>query len=272
MNSVIGARTNRMSAYVDLCAAILGLVPRFGLHIPENRGGEVLFELEPELSDAFSDLHFPVLGYLVGQITEDKIPVITGLPGATFDQLKAFSAPAASTGAVALFHIVGITPEARTLDEAFLGRKPAKRVGVGLREIRKAMENMGVYDGGRVDVVGLGCPHASIDQMRRYAELIGGRKVHEGVELWVCTNEIVEAMARKMGYSDAIERAGGRIMTGTCLNDCPLSSWNFQYLVTDSGKFAYYSPTTVGTECYFTTTQSCIEAAVRGRIVEERRK
>jgi len=269
VNSVIGARTNRMSAYVDLCAAILGKVPRFGLHIPENRGGEVLVELERDLCDAFTDVHFPALGYMVGQITEDKIPVITGLARATFDQLKAFSAAAASTGSVAFFHIVGITPEARTIDEAFLGREPVRRFTVGLREISKTMESMGTYDGGNVDVVGLGCPHASIDQMRRYAELIKGRRIHKGVELWVCTNEIVEAMARKMGYIDVIERAGGRIMTGTCLNNCPLSSWNFRYLVTDSGKFAYYTPTTVGTECYFTTTQSCIEAAVRGRIVGE---
>lgn len=272
VNSVIGARTNRMSAYVDLCAAILGKVPRFGLHIPENRGGEVLVELERELSDTFSDVHFPVLGYMVGGITEDKIPVITAVRGATFDQLKAFSAAAASTGSVALFHIVGITPEARTLDEAFLGGEAVKRVRVGLKEIRKTMERMGTYDGGRVDVVGLGCPHASVDQIRRYGELIAGRKIHKGVELWVCTNEIVEAMVRKMGYVDPIERAGGRIMTGTCLNNCPLSSWNFRYLVTDSGKFAYYTPTTVGTKCHFTTTQSCIEAAVRGRIVGEPRE
>ena len=268
-NSVIGARTNRMSAYVDICAALLGKVPRFGLHIPERRRGEVFFELDRELGEAFSDEHFPVLGYLVGQIAEDKIPVINGLRRASFDQLKALSAAVASTGSVALFHIVGITPEARTLDEAFLGRKPAKRIEVGLGKMSETMESMRTYDGGRVDVVGLGCPHASIDQMRRYAELINGRKVHENVELWVCTNEIVEALARKMGYVDAIEGAGGRIMTGTCLNNCPLSTWDFRYLVTDSGKFAYYTSTTMGTECYFTTTQSCIEAAVHGRIAGE---
>lgn len=266
VNSVIGARTNRMSAYADLCAAILGRMPRFGLHIPENRRAEVLIELDRKLSDSFHDGHFPVLGYMVGQIAEDKIPVITGLRGATFDQLKAFGAAAASTGSVALCHIVGITPEARTLDEALLGRDPLKRVRVDLDGITKAMESMSTYARGKVDVVGLGCPHASIDQMRRYADLIEGRKIHRDVELWICTNEIVEAMARKMGYVDVIESAGGRIMTGTCLNNCPLSAWSFRHLVTDSGKFAYYTPTTVGTECHFTTTQSCIEAAVRGRI------
>lgn len=266
VNSVIGARTNRMSAYMDLCAAILGKVPRFGLHITENRRGEILIELDQELSDLFSDVHFPTLGYLVGQIAEDKIPVITGLKSATFDQLKAFSAAAASTGSVALYHIVGVTPEAPTLDQAFLGKEPMKRVRIGINEIRKTMESMCTYDGGRVNVVGLGCPHASIDQMRRYAELLNEKKINENLELWVCTNEVVETMARKMGYIDSIERAGGRIMIGTCLNNCPLSEWNFRHLATDSGKFAYYTPTTMGTECYFTTTQACIDAAINGHI------
>ena len=266
VNSVIGARTNRMSAYMDLCAAILGKVPRFGLHLPENRRGEILVELDLELSNLFSDVHFPALGYLVGRIAEDRIPVITGLRSATFDQLKAFSAAAASTGSVAVYHIVGVTPEAPTLDQAFLGKEPMKRVRIGINEIRKTMESMCTYDGGRVNVVGLGCPHASIDQMRRYAELLNEKKINENLELWVCTNEVVETMARKMGYIDSIERAGGRIMIGTCLNNCPLSEWNFRHLATDSGKFAYYTPTTMGTECYFTTTQACIDAAINGHI------
>ena len=269
VNSVIGARTNRMSAYIDLCAAIVGKVPRFGLHIPENRGGEILVEIQSELSEVFSDGHFPALGYLVGQIAEDKIPVITGLKGATFDQLKAFSAAAASTGSVALYHIVGITPEARTRDEAFLGKKPSQQVKVGRKEIAETMESMGTYSSAKVDIVGLGCPHASVDQIRRYAEFLEGKKVHKNVELWVCTNEIVETITRKMGYIDIIEKAGGRIMVGTCLNDCPLSAWNFRHLVTDSGKFAYYTPTTVGSECCFTTTQECVEAALSGRIAKE---
>ena len=266
VNSVIGARTNRMSAYVDLCAALIGKVPRFGLHLPENREGEILFELTSQLSECFSDVHFPVLGYLIGQMAEDKIPVITGIRKATFDQLKAFGAAAASTGSVALYHMVGITPEARTLEEAFRGRKPVRKIRVGLKDIYETLESMRTYPGGKIDVVGLGCPHASIDQMHHYAELLKGESIHGGVELWVCTNGLVESVARKMGYAQTIEKAGGRIMVGTCLNDCPLSNWNFHYLVTDSGKFAYYTPTTVGTRCYYAGTETCIQAGIEGRI------
>lgn len=266
-NSVIGARTNRLAAYVDVCAALVGRVPRFGLHLPEHRRGEVLFELDPDLSAHFEDQYFPVLGYLVGQATGDRIPVITGVLEASFDQLKAFGAASAASGSVALYHMVGITPEARTLEEAFGGQAPVERVAVGRREIVRTMEQMSTGQGGPVDVVGIGCPHASIDQMRRYAALLQGKRVHSGVALWVCTNTVVEEMARKMGYVETIEQAGASLMVGTCHNDCPLSAWGFRRLVTDSGKFAYYTPTTVGTECVFASTEACIEAAVAGRVV-----
>lgn len=265
-NSVIGARTNRLAAYVDVCAALVGRVPRFGLHVPESRRGEVLFELDPDLSASFEDYFFPALGYLVGQVTADRIPVIVGVRQTTFDQLKAFGAAAAASGSVALYHMVGVTPEARTLEEALGGRLPAERISVGRREIARTMEQMSTGQGGAVDVVGVGCPHASIDQMRRYATLLRGKRVHTGVELWICTNTMVEEMARRMGYVEAIEQAGAKLMVGTCHNDCPLGAWGFRRLVTDSGKFAYYTPTTVGTDCIFASTEGCIEAAITGRV------
>jgi len=266
VNSVMGARTNRLAAYVDLCAALTGRVPYFGLHLTENRRGEVLFELTPDLAADFADHYFPALGYLVGQTVGDKIPVIVGLTRATFDQLKAFGAASAASGSVALYHMVGITPEARTLEEACGGRIPAERITVGTREITAVMEQMGGVTDGPVDVVGIGCPHASIDQMRRYAALLAGQRVHPDTELWVCTNVVVEEMARKMGYVEIIERAGAKLMVGTCHNDCPLQAWGFRRLVTDSGKFAYYTPTTVGTQCVFASTEACIRAAVAGRV------
>ena len=266
VNSVMGARTNRLAAYVDLCAALTGRVPYFGLHLTENRRGEVLFELTPDLAADFADHYFPALGYLVGQTVGDKIPVIVGLTRATFDQLKAFGAASAASGSVALYHMVGITPEARTLEEACGGRIPAERITVGTREITAVMEQMGGVTDGPVDVVGIGCPHASIDQMRRYVALLAGQRVHPDTELWVCTNVVVEEMARKMGYVEIIERAGAKLMVGTCHNDCPLQAWGFRRLVTDSGKFAYYTPTTVGTQCVFASTEACIRAAVAGRV------
>ncbi len=264
-NSVVGARTNRLAAYVDLCAALAGRVPYFGLHTDAGRTGDILFEIVPDLAAAFEDHYFPPLGYLVGQVVKDKIPVICGVPGATFDQLKAFGAASAASGSVALYHMVGITPEAPTVEAAFRGETPRERIPVGLADITATMAQMGGGDG-PIDVVGVGCPHASIDQMRRYAAFLDGKRVHANVQLWVCTNTTVEQMARTMGYAQTIERAGGRLMVGTCHNDCPLAAWGFRRLATDSGKFAYYTPTTVGTECLFASTDACLQAAVTGKV------
>lgn len=268
-NSVIGARTNRLAAYVDVCAALVGRVPRFGLHLPECRRGEVLFDLTSNLVDNFEDHFFPVLGYFIGQMAGDRIPVIDGLRKANPDQLKAFGAAAAASGSVALYHMVGITPEARTLEDAFGGRQPTERIVVSRRDIENTREQMSTGDAGEVDIVGLGCPHASIDQMQRYAALLKGKRVHPKTELWICANTVVEDMARKMGYVETIEQAGANLMVGTCHNDCPLGAWNFRRLATDSGKFAYYTPTTVGTKCVFTSTEACIEAAITGRTASQ---
>jgi predicted aconitase len=266
VNSVIGARTNRLAAYVDLCAALTGRVPYFGLHRPECRHGQIVFDVERDLAEGFRGHLFAALGYLVGQRVGDKIPVVTGIAGATFDELKAFGAASASSGSVAMYHMVGITPEARSLEEALAGHAPEARVRVGRADLARVMEQMGAVRDGPVDAVGIGCPHASIDQFRQYAELLEGKRVHPDVQLWVCANAVVEAMARRLGYAEVIERAGGKLLVGTCHNDCPLGAWDFRRLVTDSGKFAYYTPTTVGTECVFTSVEGCIQAAVSGRV------
>jgi predicted aconitase len=266
-NSVVGARTNRLAAYVDVCAALVGRVPLFGLHLPECRRGQVLFELTPELSENFEDHFFPALGFLVGRKTGERIPVITGIRHATLDQLKSFGAAAAASGSVALYHMVGITPEARTLCEALGGQNATERCQVGREEIELTIEQMCTGQTGTVDVVGLGCPHASVDQIRRYAALLEGKRVSAGTQLWICTNSTVEQMASQMGYRDTLLAAGAKFMVGTCHNDCPLDAWNFKRLATDSGKFAYYTPTTVGSECIFTSTERCVEAAVSGRLV-----
>jgi predicted aconitase len=266
-NSVIGARTNRLAAYVDVCAALVGRVPLFGLHLPEYRRGQVLFELMPELADNFEDHYFPVLGFLIGQKTADQIPVVTGIRHATLDQLKSFGAAAAASGSVALYHMVGITPEARTLQEALGDQNAIERYQVGREDIERTMDAMCTGQSGPVDVVGLGCPHASVDQIRRYAALLQGKRVNAGTQLWICTNSSVEQMASKMGYVDTIQAAGAKFMVDTCHNDCPLDAWNFRRLATDSGKFAYYTPTTVGSECIFTSTERCVEAAIAGKVV-----
>jgi hypothetical protein len=268
INSVIGARTNRMSAYVDLCAALAGRMPFFGLYKTENRAGQFLMELDPEVNKNMKSHYYPALGYLMGQLSKERIPVIDGLSNATFDQLKLMCAASASSGSVALFHLVGITPEARTRDEAFQGKKPEEVFHVGPKEMKAVIDSMRTYTGNKVDAVAIGCPHASVDQIRLYAEMLEGKKVNPGTVLWICTSRPVEDIARRMGFMDTLEKAGAIIVTDTCINNPPWSDWGFESLLTDSGKFAYYTPSTVGSKCWFTSTESCLRSAITGKIEE----
>lgn len=269
INSVIGARTNRMSAYVDLCAALAGCVPRFGLHIKENRKGQILIKISKEVSENFRPEYYAVLGYYLGQISEDRIPVVEGLPGASFDQLKALSAASASSGAIALYHLIGITPEARTKEEAFQESKPLETLVFGKKELEQTLSSMRTYPGSEVDCVAIGCPHASVSELGLYASLLEGKKVAKNTKLFISTSRINEFTARQMGYIGKLEEAGAIMVVDTCINNPPLSVWGFKSLVTDSGKFTYYTPTTVGSKCYFTDTESCIKIAISGRIEKE---
>jgi predicted aconitase len=241
-------------------------MPLFGLYLKENRAAKFVVEIDEKLDRDFKDHYYPALGYLLGEVARERIPVVDGLSGGSFDQLKLMCAAAASSGSTAMFHIVGITPEAPTREEALQGKEPEEVIRVGKEEIEAVIKRMSTYVGEKVDAVAIGCPHASVDQLRQYAELLAGRKVHKDTVFWICTSRPVEEMARQMGYMEALEAAGAMIVTDTCINNPPFSAWGFESLVTDSGKFAYYTPTTVGSKCAFASTEQCIEAAVNGRL------
>lgn len=163
-NSVLGARTERYPDLLDICCAITGRVPAVGLHLTENRAGQILMRLVkvPPAIQA-DDAFYPVLGHLMGQVAQDRIPVLTGMEvEPSEDQLKALGAAAASSGTVALFHIVGVTPEASNLEAAFQGGVPSKTVDVTLDELRAARRELTTADGDQLDMVVLGSPHFSL--------------------------------------------------------------------------------------------------------------
>src|SRR3954453_838175 len=157
-NSVIGARTERYPDLLDICCAITGRVPAIGLHLTEQRAGQLLLRLDdvPPALQA-DDQFFAVLGHLVGGLSGDRIPVIEGVVvDPPEDQLKAFAAAAASSGRVALFHMVGITPEAPTRDAAFQGRAPARTEAITVAALRRARAELTTADGRGLDMVILG--------------------------------------------------------------------------------------------------------------------
>ncbi|MCB0253387.1 MAG: aconitase X catalytic domain-containing protein [Anaerolineae bacterium] len=270
-NSVLGARTERYPDLLDICCAITGRVPAVGLHLTANRAGQVLFRLidvSPAVQE--DDTFYPVFGHLVGKIAQDRIPVIDGLAVTPLeDQLKAFGAATASSGAVALFHMVGVTPEAPTLDAAMQGRPPHKVVEVTLHDLRAARRELSTAAGQRLDMVVLGSPHFSLAEFRQLAPLLEGRRSHPDVQFLVTTGRGVAQLAKTAGYLDPLRRFGGRLTVDTCILATPMLPDDVKILMTNSAKYAYYSPGLLGTTVAFGSTADCVDSAVKGRIVRD---
>ncbi len=270
-NSVIGARTERYPDLLDICCAITGRVPAFGLHLTENRAGDILLELRDiPLDLQRDDSFFPVLGHLMGKVARDSIPVIEGLAVVpTEDQLKALGAAAASSGTVALFHIIGITPEAPTLEAAFRGHKPAHTVDVTMDLLRIARRQLTTSSGDSLDMVVLGSPHFSLAEFKQLVPLLTGKRKHPNVKLLVTTNRAVAQFARQAGLLDAVQAFGGQITVDTCILASPMLPADTKTLMTNSGKYAYYAPGMLNTQVAFGSLADCVESAIQGRIVRD---
>ena len=267
-NSVLGARTERYPDLLDICAAITGRVPALGLHLTENRAGQVLFRFRDiPLHLLASDELYPVLGHLVGKLAGDRVAVLEGLQvPPSEDQLKALGAAAASSGAVALFHWVGVTPEAPTLDEAFQGQTPEEIHDVGLTELRAARAELSTAEGERLDMVVLGSPHFSLAEFRGLAPLLLGRRRHPDVRFLVTTGRGVKLIAQGTGLLDPLQAFGGEVTVDTCILTTPMLPPDVGVLMTNSAKYAYYSPGLLGRDVIFGSTEDCVESAVLGRV------
>jgi hypothetical protein len=229
-NSVIGARTNREGGPSALAAAICGVTPNYGLHLDENRKPDMLIEVEADLE---SDADFGALGYYAGKLVKNKNPYFKGLGNPNTDMLKALGAAMAASGAVALYHAEGITPEAGNHDLEGL-----ERVKVGKRELRETYEKLNT--GELPDIVILGCPHASLREISALAGKVAGKKLRRPI--WICTSRVMKEAADRMGFVKAIEKAGGRVVADTCMVVSPIEDMGFATTGVNSGKAANYLP------------------------------
>jgi hypothetical protein len=268
-NSVVGARTERYPDLLDICCAIAGRVPAVGLHLTENRAGQLLLRLVniPAALQADGQF-FAVLGHLVGKRAADRIPVIDGISAVPEeDDLKAFSAAAASSGCVALFHMVGITPEAPTLDAAFQGRQPEAIQDVTTNDLRTARDELTTADGRDLDMVILGSPHFSLAEFARLAPLVEGKRRDSRVKFLITSSRSMNEQADAAGVLAPILEFGAQITLDTCILASPMLPPEIQLLMTNSAKYAYYAPSLLNTRVTFGSLADCVASAVEGRVV-----
>ena len=270
-NSVLGARTERYPDLLDICCAVTGRVPAVGLHLTENRAGQLWLRLvDVPVALQREDSFYPVLGHLVGQLAGDRIPVIDGITvRPTEDQLKAFGAATASSGAVALFHMVRVTPEASTLDAAFQGRARPAPVDIDMTQVRAARAALTTAAGADLDMVVLGSPHFSLAEFAQLAPLLAGKRAHQNVQFLVTSSRAMTLLAQKAGYLDALHAFGGRVTVDTCILATPMLPDSVKLLMTNSAKYAYYAPGMLGTSVTFGNLDDCVRSAVAGKVMRE---
>jgi predicted aconitase len=275
-NSVIGARTERYPDLLDICCAITGRVPAVGLHLTENRAGQLLLRL-PQVPVALQqdDQFFAVLGHLVGKLADEHIPVIDGIVvSPSEDQLKAFAAAAASSGRVALFHMVGVTPEAPTLEAAFQGERgrrsgEARGLDITVEDLRAARRELTTADGRELDMVILGSPHFSLAEFGLLAPLVSGQHAHPRVKFLITSSRLMKERAHETGILEPILSFGAQITLDTCILASPMLPPEIKTLMTNSAKYAYYAPSLLNTRVTFGSLADCVHSAIEGRVVRD---
>ena len=250
-NSVLGARTNREGGPSALAAALLGATPRHGLHLDDNRRPTVRVRVTCALQN---ESCFGALGWWVGRQVKDGIPLFDGVTGATTDDLKLLGAAMAASGAVALYHARGLTPEAESLDGSGL---PVASFG----DEEMAATRQALDSGARPDLVVIGCPHASIREVARVADLVRGRTLKR--PLWVCTARVTKDLASFLGHVKTIEVAGGRVVADTCMVVSPLEESGHHVTGVNSGKAACYLPGFCRQQVVFRDVVGLVEEALR---------
>ncbi len=260
INSVWGARSNREGANSALCAAITGMVPEYGLLLDENRKGNIIVDVQAEMT---SDFEYQLLGYM-GKKIGNGIPVFTGLPKhITPEALMNLGAQLNTSGAYGMYHIIGVTPDAPDLGTALGGQEAERKVTITDADLAQILEAISEEGNRKIDFAMFGCPHFTLSQVREIASKVEGRKLK--AEMWILTSSHTKEMAKRMGLLEIIEHAGGNIVEDSCPDQPCWGHLNGKIGVTESPKCAYY-PKRRGMNFVIRSLGECIAAAINGEV------
>ena len=248
VNSVIGARTNREGGPAALAAAIVGKTPHYGFHLDENRKANLVVNVSCELKGT----DFGALGYIIGKVVGGGIPYFKLENTPNNNNLKTLGAALASSGSVALYHVEDVTPEysfnnAGEIEDLMF---------ISDSEISDTRESLSTTDK-EIDLVCLGCPNASIEEIKEVANVVKGKTIKN--KLWVCTSLSVKATADRMGYTQIIEAAGGNIVCDTCMVVAPIEEMGFEVIGVNSAKAANYVPSMCGLDVVYDDVENLIQ-------------
>jgi predicted aconitase len=250
LNSVLGGRSNREGGLLDIACGITGKTPYHGLHLKENRKGQLLFKIPFDDWDTFD---LTSIGLKIGEIAGPKIPVIEGLNNVSTDDLKNLGAASASTGAVALIHVIGVTPEAKNFEEAFQNDKPEEIIEIEKKDLKEIRKKYSTEWEKQPTTISIGCPQLSKEEVINVIKKLEGKEVLKDTNFWICTNNEVKNSIKSSEYNEILKSTGAKL---TSL--CPLLSVLPRPLTTNSAKTCFYSNAT------YRNLDACIKIATEG--------
>lgn len=264
-NSVFGAYGNSDGIEAAVCSAICGRSPLWGNHIKENRYGTVVFDIQCN-SDTVYD--WDIIGYTIGRyLPHNEKPIISGdFKRPNINKLRQCFSALATASSAEICHVVGITPEAPTLESALGGKSPLKTIKITDIEFEESVKMICDSGSGEVDYVNIGCPHLALDELREIALYIEEKRVKEDVELWIWTDYATKEMANVNGYTKIIEDTGAHVLT----DSCPVvmkkeSHKHAKAMVMNGAKQAHAIKAQTKVKVYFGDIYKCIDAAISGR-------
>ncbi|MEJ2725896.1 MAG: aconitase X catalytic domain-containing protein [Deltaproteobacteria bacterium] len=269
-NSVIGARSNRDGDHVALAAAITGAIPEWGMHLDENRKAEMLIDMERLPLEKYGPANYKALGWHLGKLVGTRIPALVNLPkDMHIESIKGLLYTLTVTGATGLVHLVGITPEAPTLEAAFGETPPALADVVPSQEdVDKAFLEISSSSEDRLDMVIFGCPQCSIQEIQEITALLEGKKLHPDTQLWICTSRWVKTLCERMGLLDTLAASGARVVCDIGAADGPhlyLKEQGVRVIGINSARGSYYAHNLFGMDTWFGSTEDCVRSAISGR-------
>jgi len=266
-NSLFGAKTNREGGPSALASAITGKTPNYGYHLESQRKATVEVKVKKKMENV-SD--FGAMGYYIGSLCQERIPVFTGIPFAlNIEQYKTLGAALASSGSIAVFHVLGQTPLGNSVKEYLGYLEPEEVIEFGDAEKEEAFLSLTSVEDKTVEMVALGCPHASLLEIKEVAEYLESQKSKCKADLWVMTSFTVKQTADYLGYTNTIEKSGGRLVSDTCLVLGALGpvikKRGYHNIATNSAKLAHYVPGQWSLGCYFGSLTKCLKTALSGK-------
>jgi len=255
-NSILGARTNREGGPSALASALIGKTANYGYHLDENRQPTMCIDLDVHLHE---ESDFSALGISIGKKVNNGVPYFTGIKNPSVDSLKSLAAALAASGGVALYHVENVTPESNSIKVGGI-----ETISFTSDELVSSYDSLSTIQSGSVDLVTIGCPHASLSEMKKVAALIKGKKIAKNTKFWVFTSVGVKLMAERFGYLRDIVKAGGEVYTDCCMVVAPIEQLGFKTIAVNSGKAAVYSPSASKVEVIFGTTGRCVDIAIKG--------